>query len=260
MRFVVFVTKLSSGASRAGRPGQSDESSSVERPSRWVGPMHHRTVLAPLVAVVGAIVLTACNPAPSRSEALQALRAAAPGLDTTTAYERVWLDGPPWFSCAEVIAKFATSTDSAAVRNQVGNWRPLVVSGWLVLRDSARGVVSDPGWCTGKLTDEPARRAGGWIPIVGDSFPTHVLRRGWRVPVGKRQLAVVGAPRAAGTDSATVEYVATIVPNANGVATGADRDSTFGIAALRKVGGVWQLVSSRLAGSDRAPPVAGRRR
>jgi hypothetical protein len=163
------------------------------------------------------------------------------------------MDGPPWFSCAEVIAKFTTATDSAVVRDQVGNWKPLVLAGWLVLRDTARGVVSDPGWCTGKLTDEPARLAGGWIPIVGDSLPTHALRRGWRVPVGTRRLAVVAPPKAIGADSATVEYVTTVAPNANGAATGADRDSTFGIADLHRVDGRWRVSSTRVRAN--APPV-----
>jgi len=212
--------------------------------------MHVRIPPLPLALLVSALVLTACSPAPSRSEALDALRAAAPGIDTTTAYARVWRDGPPWFSCAEVIAKFATAADSAVVRDQVGNWKPLVLAGWLVLRDTARGVVSDPGWCTGKLADEPARLAGGWIPIVGDSMPTHTLRRGWRVPVGTRHLAVVAAPRAITPDTATVEYVATIAPNANGAATGADRDSTFAIAELHRMDGRWRVVRTRLRSSD----------
>jgi hypothetical protein len=205
-----------------------------------------RILRLPLALIVSAIVVTACNPAPSRSEALDALRAAAPEIDTTIAYVRVWQDGPPWFSCAEVIAKFTTVTDSAVVRDQVGNWKPLVLAGWLVLRDTARGPVSDPGWCTGKLTDAPARAAGGWIPIVGDSMPSRSLRRGWLVPVGNRRLVVVASPRAIVRDSATVEYVSTIAPNANGAATGADRDSTFGIAELRRVDGRWQVASTRL--------------
>jgi hypothetical protein len=207
--------------------------------------MHVRHATLAFALLVSAIVLAACNPAPSRSEALEALRAAAPGIDTTVTYARVWQDGPPWFSCAEVLAKFTTATDSEVVRDQVGNWKPLVLSGWLVLKDTARGVVSDPGWCAGKLTDEHARLTGGWIPIVGDSFPTRSLRRGWRVPVGTRRLAVVAAPKAKGGDSATVEYVATVAPNANGVAVGADRDSTFAIAELRRVDGRWRVVNTR---------------
>ena len=226
----------------------------MERPSHGVGAMYVRTLTLPAALVVGACVLTACNPAPSRSEALDALRGAAPGIDTTTAYARVWQDGPPWFSCAEVIAKFASATDSAVVRDQVGNWKPLVLAGWLVLRDSAQGAVSEPGWCTGKLTDEPARRAGGWIPIVGDSLPTRSLRRGWRVPVGRRHLAIVAPPKAIAADSATVEYVATVAPNANGAATGADRDSTFGIAELHRMDGRWRVVSTRLRPDGTARP------
>ena len=116
----------------------------MERHSHGVNAMHVRSFTLPLACVAAALAVTACNPAPSRSEALEALRAAAPGIDTTTVFDRVWQDGPPWFSCAEVIAKFASPVDSAAVRDQVGNWRPLVLAGWLVLRDTASGVVSDP--------------------------------------------------------------------------------------------------------------------
>ncbi len=161
-------------------------------------------------------------------------------------FERVWRDGPPWFSCAEVIAKFTSPVDSEAVREPVGNWKPLVLAGWLVLHDSTRGVVSDPGWCVGKLTDSLARAAGGWTPVVGDTFPAIGHRHGWRVPVGTRKLAITNAPKAAGTDLATVEYVATIAPNANGVAVGADRESTFAVAEFRKSDGRWQLVTTRL--------------
>jgi hypothetical protein len=208
-----------------------------------------------------ACALTACNPAPNRTEALEALRAAHPGIDTTTVFARVWQDGPPWFSCAEVLAKFTTPVDAGAVRDQVGNWRPLVLAGWLVLHDTASGVVSDPGWCAGKLIDPASRMAGGWIPIVGDSFPTHALRRGWRVPVGTRRLLIAGAAKAVRPDAATVEYVATINPNANGVAIGADRDSTHAIAELEKHDGRWRVVTTRFRdaqGDEKAPNARGR--
>jgi hypothetical protein len=219
--------------------------------------MYDRKRSIPITAVLSALALAACNPAPSRSEALEALRAAAPAIDTTTVFERVWQDGPPWFSCAEVIAKFSSPLDSAAVRDQVGNWKPLVLAGWLVLRDTTKGVVTDPGWCAGKLTDAPARLAGGWIPIVGDSFPPHALRRGWRVPVGTRRLAVTASPRLVRTGEATVDYVATIAPNANGVAVGADRDSTFGVADLRQRDGRWSVSATRIRAPElvRASPV-----
>ena len=207
--------------------------------------MHVRPPALRFAFLASAIVLTACNPAPSRSEALAALHAAAPGLDTTTVFARVWEDGPPWFSCAEVIAKFASPLDAAYVRDEVGNWKPLVLAGWLVLRDTASGAVSDPGWCVGKLADSTARRSGGWMPIVGDSFPTQRLRRGWRVPVGTRRLAVVAAPKAATRDVASVEYVSTVAANANGAAVAADRDSTFAVADLLRVDGRWQVVGTR---------------
>jgi hypothetical protein len=207
--------------------------------------MHVPSLKRFLIVMVGAL-LSACNPAPSRSEALDAIKAASPGSDTATVFVRVWRDGPPWFSCAEVIAKFTSPVDSAIVRDQVGNWKPLVLAGWLVLRDTASGVVADPGWCVGKLADSTARRAGGWIPILGDSFPTRSLRRGWRVPVGTRRLEVIEAPRASHRDSATTEYVVTVAPNANGVATGADRDSTFAEAQLVRRDGRWRVLTTRV--------------
>jgi hypothetical protein len=207
--------------------------------------MHVRPHTVRFALLASAIALTACNPAPSRSEALEALRAAAPGIDTTTVFARVWEDGPPWFSCAEVITKFGSPLDAASVRDAVGNWKPLVLAGWLVLRDTASGVVSDPGWCVGKLSDSTARHVGGWIPIVGDSFPTRRLRRGWRFPVGRRRLTVMAAPRASARDVATVEYVVTVAPNANGAAVAADRDSVFAVADLRRVDGRWRVVATR---------------
>jgi hypothetical protein len=197
-----------------------------------------------LFAISGFAIFAGCRGAPSKAEALEAVRAATPGLDTSTAFARVWQDGPPWFSCAEVLLKIGSRSDARVVYDQVGNWRPLVVSGWLVLRDTARGIVSDPGWCAGKLADEAARTAGGWVPIVGDSFPTGNLRRGWRVPIGRTRLAVTSTPKRIGTDSATVEYVETIQPNANGTAMAADRDSAHAVALLRRVQGRWRVAST----------------
>ncbi|MDQ6633273.1 MAG: hypothetical protein M3Z10_00775 [Gemmatimonadota bacterium] len=197
-----------------------------------------------LLAISFLATLAGCRGAPSKAEALDAIRAATPGLDTSTAFARVWQDGPPWFSCAEVLLKIGSRSDARVVYDQVGNWRPLVVSGWLVLRDTARGIVSDPGWCTGKLADEATRSAGGWVPIVGDSFPTGNLRRGWRVPIGRRRLAVTSTPKRIGTDSATVEYVETIQTNANGAAMGADRDSAHAVALLRRMQGRWRVAST----------------
>ena len=193
------------------------------------------------------LALSACRAAPSRREALDALRVAWPGFDTATAYARVWQDGPPWFSCAEVIAKMGSRSDARFVRDEVGNWRPLVVAGWLVLRDTAHGRVSDPGWCAGKLTDDAARRAGGWMPIAVDSFPTGARRRGWRVPIGRPYIAVSASPRSVGRDSATVAYVTGVAANANGVAMGADHDSVSSVAVLTRADGKWQVARGTVA-------------
>lgn len=200
-----------------------------------------------LLATVAFAALTGCRAAPSRAEALEALRAARPGVDTATAFARVWEDGPPWFSCAEVLAKIASKVDAPVVADQVGNWRPLVVAGWLVLRDTAHGRVSEPGWCRAKLTDENARRAGGWVPIAVDSFPTGDRRHGWHVPIGRTRLSVPSSPRSTGHDSATVNYVATIAPNVNGVALGADRDTAHAVAVLTRVDGRWRVAAGAVA-------------
>jgi hypothetical protein len=213
----------------------------------------HPCSLSLLLATVVFATLGGCRAGPSKAEALDAIRATSPGLDTTTEFARVWQDGPPWFSCAEVISKIASKADARVVYGQVGNWRPLVVAGWLVLRDTARGAVSDPGWCAGKLTDEAARRASGWIAVLGDSFPTGDARRGWKVPIGHPHLGVVSAPKSVGQDSATVEYVATVQTNTNGTAMGANRDSAFAVALLRRVDGRWRVATTSPTGPVGAP-------
>jgi hypothetical protein len=208
-----------------------------------------------LLAITIFTSFAGCRGAPSRAEALDAIRAASRGVDTTTAFARVWQDGPPWFSCAEVLSKIGSRADARVVYDQVGNWRPLVLSGWLVLRDTARGIVSDPGWCAGKLENEAARSAGGWVPIIGDSFPTGDARRGWRVPIGHPRFTVISTPKRIGTDSATVEYVETIQTNANGAAMAADRDSAYSVALLRRVEGRWRLAATSPRGEAGAAGV-----
>src|SRR5438067_238882 len=118
----------------------------MERTSHCPEPMPtaRRTTL-PLAIL---LAFAACARGPSRDEVASALRQAQPGVDGGPAYGHVWQDGPPWFSCAEVLAKVASPVDSAAVRDQVGNWKPLVMAGWVTLRDSSKGPVADPGWCT----------------------------------------------------------------------------------------------------------------
>lgn len=190
-------------------------------------------------------LLAACSRGPSRDEALIAIRAAQPALDSATVTERVWQDGPPWFSCAEVIAKFASGKDSAAVRDQVGNWKPLVVKGWVVLHDTASGIVADPGWCTARVTPAGQPNIARWSPLQGPPFPAGQPRRGWTLAAGRRHVVVPRAPTLAGSDSATVPFLVTVAPNEDGRAVGADRDTTRYVAALRRADGGWRMVGSQ---------------
>jgi hypothetical protein len=192
------------------------------------------------------VLLVACNRAPSRAETLAALRASNPALDTIVVNGRVWQDGPPWFSCAEVISKFDGRADTATVEDQVGNWKSLVVSGVVVLRDSAKGPVADPGWCVAKLTDEGARRAATWAPGTSGAFPTGAPRRGWTMPLGRRRVIVEKAS-AVGRDSATAQYLVTLQPNGNGVVTGAARDTSRYEASLRRTDAGWKVAGTRAA-------------
>jgi hypothetical protein len=188
------------------------------------------------------VLFTACERAPSSSEALTLLRAAAPALDTGSVTERVWADGPPWFSCAEVLAKVRTSSDSAVIRGQLANWRPLVLANWVTLRDTAKGPVTDPGWCRVALRDSAVRVSSGWRPVTGLVLPTGDPRLGWDVPAGTRRLVVRKGARTIGKDSATVDYLVSVQPNANGVGLGADQDTTRRRALLVKSGGEWRAV------------------
>jgi hypothetical protein len=196
----------------------------------------------PLLAFLVASAITACDSTPSRSEALHALRDAAPTLDSAPVSIRVWQDGPPWFSCAEVLAKLGSPADAGAVHDEVGDWRPLIASGLLVVRDSSYRAVADPGWCVARIAEDSAKLAPGWVPFAGDSFPTGSARRGWTVPVGRRRLVVTASPKRVGADSVTVEYAGVVQPNANGVAMRVDRDSARANALLRRIDGKWQVV------------------
>ena len=113
------------------------------------------------------LTLASCRRAPNRAEAVRALRAARPGLDSATVTVRVWTDGPPWFSCAEVITKLRSDKDRAVVRDAVGHWRSLVLAHWVTLRDTAAGPVVEPGWCVATLRDTSARLAAGWRREIG---------------------------------------------------------------------------------------------
>lgn len=203
-----------------------------------------------LVVVVATLIVIGCRRAPSRRAALEALERSPLSHDTSTIYRRVWVDGPPWFSCAEVIAKFDGHADTAAVRDQVGNWRPLVVAGWLILRDTSAGVVSDPGWCAARLTDHGRASAQGWIVVERDSFPTGHARRGWTVPIGHQHLAVTERPVLVGRDTANVEYVESVTTNRNGAAMAADRDSTYREALVVKSDAGWRVIRVRAAARD----------
>ena len=196
------------------------------------------------ICVAGLVALAGCRRAPSRDAARLALERSPLSNDTSTVYARVWQDGPPWFSCAEVIAKLDGPADRAAVHDQVGNWRPLVLVGWLVLRDTTAGVVSDPGWCAAKLTEEGSRRAQGWIAVERDSFPTGHPRRGWTVPVGHRRITVAERPvlTEGGRDTAHAAYTLSIAPNGNGTALRADRDSIRREALLARGDAGWRVI------------------
>jgi hypothetical protein len=197
------------------------------------------------LVVALALALAACRGAPSRRAALQALERSPLSHDTATIYRRVWKDGPPWFSCAEVIAKFDGHADTAVVRDQVGNWRPLVVSAWIILRDTSAGVVSDPGWCAAHLTDQGKVNARGWIAVERDSFPTGNPRRGWTVPVGHQHLTVTERPKLMGKDTARVQYVESISTNLSGAAMAAGRDSTYREALMVKSNDGWRVIRVR---------------
>jgi hypothetical protein len=189
------------------------------------------------------LLVSACNRTPDREEALRILRSSNPALDSATAIATVWKDGPAWFSCAEVIAKFRASADSAAVRNRVGNWRALVLADWVTLRDTTAGHVVEPGWCAATLRDSTTRRSGGWTPITGDSVASGSPRRGWRVPTGRQRVVVNRLPRKVGRDSVVVDYVLTVAPNENGVALQADKDSLQLRALFLREEGKWVIVS-----------------
>ena len=206
---------------------------------------YHVFVLRTLTLLLTVVLLSACNRAPTRAEALRVLRDKDPALDTAVVIERVWADGPPWFSCAEVIAKLRSGVDSAVVRNQVGNWHALVLANWISLRDTSAGSVTDPGWCHATLHDEPSKIGQGWRSVVGDSIPTGDRRQGWDAPAGRRRLAIERLPRHLGGDSAEVHYLLTIAPNASGLALGANSDSVHRKAMLRKVDGRWEVLRLR---------------
>jgi hypothetical protein len=189
------------------------------------------------------LLLLACNRTPDQEAALRILRSANPALDSATTVATVWRDGPPWFSCAEVIAKFRAAADSAVVRKSVGNWRPLVLAEWVTLRDTVAGHVVEPGWCAATLRDSTARLAGGWTPVLGDSVPSGSRRRGWRVPTGHHRVVVNDPPRDVGRDSVMVDYLLTVAPNANGVALQADKDSVRLRALFLREEGKWVVAS-----------------
>lgn len=214
----------------------------------------HMAPRVPFLLLLAA--LTACSRGPTRDEALAAIRAGRPGVDSAVVQGRVWQDGPPWFSCAEVLAKVGTPHDSAVVRDQLGNWKPLVAHGWITLRDSASGPVADPGWCTVRLTPAGQENAARWSVSNGPEFPTGQPRRGWTMAVGRQRVEVPRAPVSSEKDIATAEYLVRVVPNADGVATGADRDTARFVADLRRVDGGWQMIASRPA---RAAPLQAHR-
>jgi hypothetical protein len=186
------------------------------------------------------LLISACNRAPDHAETLIVLRRANPALDSATAVERVWADGPPWFSCAEVIGKLRGTTDRAVVRDQLANWRTLVLADWITLRDTNLGPVTEPGWCRARLHDDTTRLSAGWQTVRGELLPTGEPRLGWDVVVGRQRLVVRMASRLIGKDSASAAYLSTVAPNANGIALGADKDSVPRRALLVRQSGEWR--------------------
>ena len=199
------------------------------------------------VATLLLAFLIACSRGPARDDALRAIRRAHPELDTASVTGRVWQDGPPWFSCAEVVAKAASRTDTAAVRDQVGNWKPLVAKGWITLRDTASGPVSDPGWCTLTITDAGRPRIARWTPALGPVQPTLQPRRGWVVAVGHRRINVIAPPTLLASDSATADFFVTVATNEDGEAVGAGGDTARYVADLRRDDGTWHVVAIHAA-------------
>jgi hypothetical protein len=205
-----------------------------------------------LSALLILALFAACGRGPSRAEALAAIRSAQPALERTDVRVRVWQDGPPWFSCAEVRAKYAGPRDSAVVRDQVGNWKSLVAAGWMSLGDSTSGPVADPGWCVATPTPVGAPQVADWTVAPDGPFPTGTARRGWTLVVGRRVLTMAGAPRLTGTDSASAPYLVTLAANAAGIATGAVGDTARYLALLHQDGGTWRMNASRAEG-DASP-------
>lgn len=197
----------------------------------------------PAFLLVSILLLSACNRTPYPDEAQRILRTANPALDSAVAIATVWRDGPPWFSCAEVIAKFRARADSAVVRKPVGNWRALVLANWVTLRDTSAGPVVEPGWCAATLRDSTSRLARGWTPLLGDSLPSGSRRRGWRVEAGRQRVVVTEPPRGTGRDSLIVNYILAVEPNENGVALQADKDSVKLRALLLREEGKWVVAS-----------------
>ncbi len=211
--------------------------------------------MPPLRILLITIVLSsACGRAPTSSEAARLLRAAQPSLDSSKVIRRVWADGPPWFSCAEVLAKVRTDADSAVIRLPLANWRPLVLAKWVTLRDTTKGPVTDPGWCRAVLRDSASRLADGWQPVRGDLLPSGDQRLGWDVAAGTHRLVVRDNGKKIGKDSASVRYLVTVAPNTNGIGLGADQDTTRRRALLVRADGEWRVVQLDWPGPVRVAP------
>lgn len=210
--------------------------------------MHHSRARHALIAALA--LLASCTPRPSGDEALQALHAVHPAVDTTRVFTTVWRDGPPWFSCAEIRAKLRRQVVEPAVRDTLASWQSLARAGWMSLRDTAAGEVTDPGWCKLVVADSVASRVRSWATLLGDSFPAGGRRRGWIVSAGTRELVLLSRPRPAGRDSATVEYGIVVDANEHGAAVGADRDTSRHVALLHRAGGQWRVIGTRPSERD----------
>lgn len=193
------------------------------------------------VALLGALLVAGCSARPEAAEALAALRAAMPAVDTSQVWVTVWRDGPAYFSCAEIRVKLRRGARAPAVSDSLRPWLPLEKSGWVTLRDTAAGEVADPGWCAIRPAPAHQLEMERWAEVIGGEHPATGRRHGWLFPAGVRRIVLRDDPRPSGRDSATVDFAIVVAPNASGRAAGADRDTIPLVGVLVRAGERWRL-------------------